>query len=290
LHPDSFGVSHQEEELGEEGMNPLLAAKLIQRRRKAALKAVEDAETMSLSELKEHLRVRGYSYEAPQTVLVERFRRILARQVHGRACAGSLGHNRRTQLNIAGFGELSKYGDSVVRRIFRKFDVDKDGSLSLFELNSLLHALGMSTVYDIAEYNEFLAESEFACHPENALLAEGGFVAYYEEHGGLVEDMRLLGIGSIDEALSGTIDLVARYFAVDLAAWYFSSLLPAGMIEMALRACENCSKITLLLCAQRNGSTSQALSYETASLTQITTAYTISLAACAFVSHSTYKV
>lgn len=45
------------------------------------------------------------------------------------------------QADRIGFGELSAFGDSLVRALFRRHDTDKDGALNFREMIALQRAL-----------------------------------------------------------------------------------------------------------------------------------------------------
>jgi len=46
-----------------------------------------------------------------------------------------------SQADRIGFGELSAFGESLAKKVFERFDVDKDGALSFREMVVLQRAL-----------------------------------------------------------------------------------------------------------------------------------------------------
>lgn len=184
----------QEDELGEEGMNPIRFAKMCRQRKQAALNAVEKAATMSIPELKKHCQMRGILDTGKPTDLVERVKKAF-----------------KKQAEIIGFGELSAFGAESVGNIMRHFNDDKDKtSIGFWELNKLLEATGTETIYDLEEYKNILSSQCLAINKDGE-LTEDGLVAYYELFGRLTDDIVKVGLGSLDKQLKGDIAVSAQY-------------------------------------------------------------------------------
>jgi hypothetical protein len=90
------------------------------------------------------------------------------------------------------------------------FDVDKDGGLSLWEMNSLLLAIGSATLADQVEYDRLVNGNDFLITSEG-FLTKAGLTAYYEKFGRLSEDILALGLGSVDDVVSGSFDVSVSY-------------------------------------------------------------------------------
>jgi len=186
----------QEDELGEEGMNPIRFAKMCRQRKTAALNAVEKAASMSIPELKKHCQMRGISDVGKPTDLVERVKKAF-----------------KKQAEIIGFGELSAFGAESVGNMMRYFNSDKEKTtIGFWELNKLLEATGTETIYDIEEYNNILHSQCLAVNKDGE-LTEDGLVAYYELFGRLTDDIAKIGLGSLDKQLRGDISLSAQFEA-----------------------------------------------------------------------------
>ena len=211
----------QEDELGDEGMNPIRYAKMQRQRHNAIQESVERAFRMSDEELKTHLRDRGLNIYGSHTDLATRARAAFKRQ---------------GQIN--GFGELSAFGADLCARIHKKFLAPKpppevvakkaagakettkaaeaaaapapDVGMSLWELNDLLNATGAATIYDRKDYKKVMEEQQLLVDKEGRLLSEG-LTAYYELYGRLASDIRKLGVGSLDERLKGEVRASASY-------------------------------------------------------------------------------
>jgi len=185
----------QEDELGEEGMNPIRFAKLCKERVKVATDAVERADKMQPDEMKGHLRVRGLSETGTVYDLKSRLVRALKRQAE-----------------ICGFGELSGFGDEMCREIFKWYDKDLDGALNMWELNSWLLDLGGETIIDQKDYLALMNELELAVDDDDNVTIEG-IINYYEQYGKLVDDIRRTGIGSLHGLLKGQCLISCDYEA-----------------------------------------------------------------------------
>lgn len=181
----------QEDELGEEGMNPLRFAKMCRKRQAAAQKALDNADSMPMQELREHCKQRGLDDRGTKPELVQRVQMAFQRQ-----------------LDIIGFGEMSAFGEEMCKKIFESFKRSRiidDGGLSLWEMNYLLSQTNSErTIYDSKEYKRILAEQQLQVDKAGCLLPDG-LTAYYEHFGRLGSDMQALGFGSLDEMLRGSL-------------------------------------------------------------------------------------
>lgn len=185
----------QEDELGEEGMNPLRFAKWCKKRQGAAKAAIERAREMETEELKRHCQDRGLSTFGTKGALIDRVKKAFQRQI-----------------GIIGFGELSAYGDSICKQIFQKFkSVESLGEgLTLWGMNDLLFSTGSDTFFDSKEYKFMVDDQELLVDREHNLCSEG-LTAYYEQHGQLGEDARTLSIGSLDEIMKGEFTATLKF-------------------------------------------------------------------------------
>ena len=137
------------------------------------------------------------------------------------------------QAEILGFGELSAFGAEVVGRIFKRFDADDDGALSLWELNAWLVALGSPAIPDQKDYDEFLAERGLLTDAQGHVTLEG-MVAYYEQFGSLASDARRLGVGALVERLKGKVEFNVLYDTPALEMGW-ALLEPHAMANTALK-------------------------------------------------------
>jgi hypothetical protein len=189
----------QEDELGEEGMNPLRYAKLCRKRQMAAEEVISHAAEMNVDDLRYHCRVHGLSDSGTKTDLVQRVQMAL-----------------RRQLDRLGFGELSAFGEDMCKKVFSRFKdldaVDCGGGaggsgLSLWELNAMLYEAGSEqSIYNLQEYKSMLQEYEFRSDKQGRILCEG-LTAYFERFGRLGDCLQALAVGSLDEHLSGRMHL-----------------------------------------------------------------------------------
>jgi hypothetical protein len=118
----------------------------------------------------------------------------------------------RLKIELVGSGELSDYGKRMCIMIFDMFDSDKDGALSLWEMNELLHRLGSATISDQREYQRIMTANSFLTN-ESGNITKEGLCAYYEKYGKLADDVRTLGLGSIDAILQGELNVSVDYDA-----------------------------------------------------------------------------
>jgi len=219
----------QEDELGEEGMNPIRFAKLQRQRQNAARESIDRAMNMRSEELQKHLKERGLSTKGTHDELAKRAKAAFKRQAE-----------------ISGFGELSAYGADMSEKIFKlvkkhsetlassrpstsqkpvsKGGRDKTkgepepvssadsklGGMTLWEMNELLAATGSETIYDNKEYKAIMSEQQLLVD-KNDLLLLGGLGAYYEQYGRLGTDVFKLGIGSLNDTLKGEMEAFASY-------------------------------------------------------------------------------
>ena len=226
----------QEDEIGEEGMNPLRFAKLQRQRLNAAQTSIEKATDMAVEKIKQHLEARGLSVAGNSRQLVRRVKKAFQRQA-----------------DISGFGELSAFGSDMSKLIFNSFRIDEEVTgkkldpkndkeskagkknkasqkeeekekveekrhgLSLWDFNQLLYRTGAPTLYDIKEYQSAMDQLELLIDKDGLLLPDG-LSAYHELYGGLSDDMRNIGIGSLDDKLKGQVKALAQYDGEGIAS------------------------------------------------------------------------
>ena len=175
-------------------MNPLRFAKMCRQRKNAALEAHDKAENMTMDKLKDQLRIRGLDITGSKLDLVERVKAALKRQA-----------------DTIGFGELSAFGADIVKRIYSNF-CKTDGnkkSMSLWEMNRFLDSMSVNTLYNTEEFSHMLKQHSLLTNDGN--LCEEGLIAYYERYGHLAQDMETLGYGSLNDLISGDIDISVEY-------------------------------------------------------------------------------
>jgi hypothetical protein len=206
----------QEDELGEEGMNPLRFAKMCRKRQMAAQEAVEKAPTMPLDELRRHLSTRGLSIRGTKEELIARAQEAFKRQAE-----------------MIGFGEMSGFGALLVQRIFEMFDEDKDGALSLMEMNRFLIATGAEAFYDAKAYKSMMLDEGFLLDSHYRLTLEG-LTAYYERYGRLARDINQLGLGSLSQVAQGEVEVRLEYESDAIHSLY-SILEPSTLTQRALK-------------------------------------------------------
>jgi len=181
----------QEEELGEERMNPLKFAKEMRSLRRRFTDLAQNAKTLSRAELTQHCRELGAKDTGTLAELVKRVR-----------------EGYEQQADLVGYGELSKFGENLVAKIFHMFKVapiyrsDEDGGLSLWEFNKMLYRINAPTLYDTLQYQRLMKELDVLVD-RDLRLRLAGMQAYYRDNGRLKSENDLLGIGSLDEHLSG---------------------------------------------------------------------------------------
>lgn len=280
----------QEEELGEDGMNPIKFAKVCKQRKDAALLAAKTSMKMSKADLIEHCRSRGYSIEGTIEQLAARVTKIFEKQA-----------------KLIGFGEISDFGRRLVERIIsivkpkltqlqmqqeqrerdqsppkkgtstvasnsgtksvtsvasaitkktttgstitnstatKKKSTNSNASIAskatknststeavpvvsenlledvgvnLWELNSLLYLLGSQTIFDNEDYKSILIDEDMLTDPEGNLSTEG-FFHYYERHGRLTLDAQKLGIGGLNDLVTGELQMQLTYDAEAVAS------------------------------------------------------------------------
>jgi hypothetical protein len=184
-HSDERLFGPQEDELGEDGMNPIRFAKLCRERMKAATDTIDNAEKMNIDQIKMHLEMRGLYQGGTIADMRLRLQRALQRQV-----------------DIMGFGEISSFGAEMVHKIFKVYDKDADDAFSLWELNQWLLDLGTETIIDQKDYEHLMQELELTVD-ENGLVTLDGITNYYERYGRLYEDMKRLGVGGLHDLMHG---------------------------------------------------------------------------------------
>lgn len=192
----------QEDELGEDGMNPLKFAKMCRQRQKAVREAAATVDEMSFDELKEHLKMRGLKATGTLGELTTRTKAAFEKQA-----------------SLIGFGELSVFGEAMIDAIFHRFctHVPKNShveqGLTFWDFNELLRQTKTRCLYDHAEYTSVMQDHlELLCN-SNGELTQAGLQAYYERVGRLARDIKTLGIGSANEVLNGIISIKGEYDA-----------------------------------------------------------------------------
>jgi hypothetical protein len=175
----------------EELAEPIRFAKLMRERRAAAEKYNETAKTLTTKQLKTILMEHGYRDRGTRADMVVRVQKIM-----------------RVKMQLLGFGELSRFGETVARNVFRRCDDDDDRALNFVEFTKMNRMLGMLPQTGEGEYANSVQELGFASNRKGHLKEEG-LVAYYEKHGRLAEDAAKCGIGSIDEVCSGMLSITA---------------------------------------------------------------------------------
>ena len=138
------------------------------------------------------------------------------RQGHAQEGAPAAAHCLRRQAESIGYGELSQFGEGVVKAIFERFDADVDDALSFEEVTALQRALGQIPLTDAPEYLRSVAEGGFAVDKQGFITPEG-LVAYYDTHGRLAEDAAALGVGAVDDYVTGLLTLTSEIDAAALA-------------------------------------------------------------------------
>ena len=235
----------QEDELGDEGMNPLHFAKFQRQRVKAAKDGIDKVDTMSPEMVDQQLAMRGLSVLGQKRERVKRLKKAFERQAA-----------------ISGFGELSAFGGDMVSKLFKLFKVHKNmgerlgqpkkdtkkptpaeirkkesgkakkaGSsgvqdeeeeedlpgMSLWDFNNFLASTGSPTLYDFREYKEAMHELGFL-QDKNFGLTPEGLAAYYEQYGGIGRDMKNIGIGSLAEKAKGRLQMSVHYDAAAISS------------------------------------------------------------------------
>ncbi len=196
----------QEEDLGEEGSNPLRFAKEIRSQKKHCKDILEKVNSLPREELQQHCRKYGRSDQGTNAQLIERVKDIISER-----------------LELIGFGELSNYGKAMIQQVFDRIkarpkfpanianavsaavsqNYDESG-LKLWEFNQLLCESGSKTLYDKEAYLDLVEEYRMLLDRNQNCKVEGLF-GYYERFGKLHEDILSWGIGNLDSFLSGQI-------------------------------------------------------------------------------------
>ena len=186
----------QEDEIGEECMNPLKYAKMIKQRRSACEDVLKHISSIKLEDLQQQLKAHGLNHTGTRKELTDRVTELFNRQ-----------------LSIIGFGELSAFGEKSVREIFKKFDVDKDDALSLWEMNAWLYHMGSKTISNMKDYKSIVSSLNLQVN-KNGYITIDGIIAYYEIYGRLEEDLRALGVGSLDSILAGDLKVIINFTCI----------------------------------------------------------------------------
>jgi Ca2+-binding EF-hand superfamily protein len=201
----------QEEDMGADNMNPIKFAKEIRAKRRKYEELAQGAGKMNRAELVQHCKEMGLKDSGTMAELVRRAR-----------------EGFELAADLAGYGELSKFGENVVTKIFHMFKVhpiaksDEDGGLTLWEFNKLLHHVGAPALYDTAEYTRLMKELQLLVDRDQRLRLHG-LQAYYRSSGRLKAENDRLGVGSLDEHVSGRF-FFSSTFEPDALASIFNLL------------------------------------------------------------------
>lgn len=182
----------QEDEIGEECMNPLKFAKMNKKRRDAFEDVLNHINTIDSEELKKHLNAHGLASSGTRGEIIEKVKKLFKRQI-----------------DMIGFGEISKFGDSMVRELFATFDLDKDGALSFWELNTWLFFSGSRTINNMKDYKSLINSLGLQVDRNDHVTIDG-ILAYYDEFGRLDKDIRALGFGSLNSILKGNLSIISE--------------------------------------------------------------------------------
>lgn len=189
----------QEEELGEDLMNPLKFAKEMRTRRNKLTELAQTAANMSRAELVQQCRRLGMKDSGTVAELMKRVQE---------GCSA--------EADLTGYGELSKFGEAMIAKIFHLFKVhpiaksDEDGGLGLWEFNRLLHQIEAPALYDVAEYQRLMKELQLLTDRDQRLRLHG-LLSYYRHNGRLKAENDLLGVGSLDHHLSGKFSISSTF-------------------------------------------------------------------------------
>jgi hypothetical protein len=149
---------------------------------------------MSRDDLVAVCRSRGFSDEGSTNELAERCRLIF-----------------ESQSYLIGFGEISGFGREQVKSIFTLLRKNESGGgMTLWEMNTLLFHLGSKTIFDNKDYLA-VAQEEVLLTDEEKNLSFESFCNYYEKYGRLAVDMQTLGIGSLNDYLTGSVTAQLEY-------------------------------------------------------------------------------
>lgn len=189
----------QEEELGEDLMNPLKFAKEMRARRNKLNEMAQNAAHMSRAELVQQCRMMGVKDSGTVAELVKRVQEFCT-----------------AEADLTGYGELSKFGEKLVTKIFHMFKQqpivrsEEDGGLGLWEFNKLLQQIGAPALYDTTEYQRLMKELQLLVDRDQRLRLHG-LHAYYRHNGRLKAENDALGMGSLDEHLSGKFSVSSTF-------------------------------------------------------------------------------
>jgi hypothetical protein len=196
----------QEEELGEEGSNPLRFAKEIRTQKKLYKDILENLQTLSREELQQHCRKYGRTDQGTNAQLIERVKEIIGER-----------------LELVGFGELSNYGRELILQIYERIKsrpkfaantaeavsssvinhYDESG-LKLWEFNQFLYQSNSKTLYDKEAYQDLVQENKMLLDRNQHAKVEA-LSGYYERFGKLNEDILSWGIANLDSFAAGNI-------------------------------------------------------------------------------------
>ncbi|KAJ1456945.1 hypothetical protein M885DRAFT_516548 [Pelagophyceae sp. CCMP2097] len=188
--------------------DPRAFRKRLRAQRLSAKGALKEVDAFTAPELKTALERRGLSSAGAFAAAVKGA--LGGAEARARLAAAALRDAAR-----AGYGDVSTFGASLAKRIFRRFDVDGDGALKYPEFAQLARALGEAPPLDAAEYRKDVGESKYlaafdsAQPPKLVGLSEAGLVAQYERRGRLAAEAAKLGLGSLDDFVECVVTVTA---------------------------------------------------------------------------------
>ena len=243
----------QEDELGDDGMNPIRFAKMQKQRVNALKDMIKKVNNMSPELVEKQLLMRGLSVLGDNREKKRRYKKAL-----------------EAQLQISGFGELSAFGADMAKKIFKHFrrnrndgdkmtahkikmeeqakenagpakkkmfgnksskskgkDAEKEAKeaeeaakmseeeqnihgMNLWDFNNFMSTTQGQTLYDYKEYELAFREYGLLVDKRMGLVPEG-LNAYYEKYGGLANDIRRIGLGSLNDELKGELKASVQY-------------------------------------------------------------------------------
>eukprot|EP01038_Epipyxis_sp_PR26KG_P010543 gene10543-14165_t len=266
----------QEDELGEENMNPLIYAKLIRNKKKQYNDLINKLtnnnfdKTFSRDELISFCHTYGVKDTGLNQEISLRLINVL-----------------KKELELLGHGELSLFGKKIIQNIFQKFNISNnveeqsflksmiainksnwvtnkstlnktnntqkppsreqkppsrsssperlihnnkqsnissDIGLSLWEINQLLFSTNTPTFYDQKSYHEIMNEKELLVDRDQNLRLSGLYNLYLQ-NGKLNYDNKFIGIGSLNNILTGRFRWSTHFENESLSSLFGNNLL-----------------------------------------------------------------
>lgn len=220
VHYESKLFGPQEEELGEDHVNPLRFAKEVRSRKKELQRILDRMGSSSREELGQYCKEHGAKDTGTKREVMDRLAGILERKKE------LIGHGELSQFakNILGktfssvrqeFVYDAEAGKSPLKRANSPSKNTRDQGLSLWEFNRLLHKSNAKTFYDKSTYKDFLDEHQLLVNRDGQMVLSG-LCAYYEKVGQLADDNKLWGVGSLDDIVAGQFNMQVQF---EPAAW-----------------------------------------------------------------------